>query len=79
MKKLFVVLMLTFTTLPAFAQRYGTCQVAAVDRYNRIIARFYGYPEGPNGICRQALRQCNYEVRMRGWYDARCIQYRARW
>ena len=78
MKKFILAATLACSTLPAFAQAYGSCQVAAIDRYNRIVARFYGQTDY-RGVCQNALRQCNYEIRMRGWYDLRCVQYRSRW
>lgn len=75
MKKALFALMLVLSALPAFAQRYPrTCEAVAVDRYNRLIARFYGRFDPRTGMCREALRNCNMEIRRRGWYDARCVQ-----
>jgi hypothetical protein len=80
MKKLFVALMFLVTALPAFAQRYPTqCQVVAVDRYSRVVARFYAQTDWRTGQCRDGLRQCHFEIRSRGWYDVRCAQLRNRW
>lgn len=77
MKKALFVILMTLSVAPAFAQRYpATCQAAAVDRYNRLIARFYGRVDYRTGMCREALRNCNMEIRRRGWYDARCVQLR---
>jgi hypothetical protein len=81
MKNVMIVFVLMLMSLPVFAQRYRhpkQCQAAAIDRYNRIIATFWG-PGNPNGRCHQALRICDMEVRRRGWYDARCVQLRSRW
>lgn len=81
MKKVILVTLMTLAALPAFAQHrpYPTqCQAAAIDRFNRIIATFWGYSD-PRGMCREALRNCNFEIRRRGWYDARCVQLRNRW
>ncbi len=84
MKKVFFVMLIALAALPAFAQNYPgpyptTCQVVAVDRFNRVIARFYARPDWQTGMCREGLRQCNFEIRRRGWYDARCLQLRNRW
>lgn len=82
MKKGFFALLIALSALPAFAQRYPypyQCQAAAIDRYNRIIATFWGRTDHPNGFCREGLRICNMEIRRRGWYDARCVQLRNRW
>lgn len=83
MKKAFVALLLIVTALPASAQwnprpPYGSCQVVAVDYYNQVIARFYGQTDH-RGMCRNALHHCNYEIRRRGWYGARCVQLLNRW
>lgn len=75
MKKLFFALALTMSAVPAFAQYYN-CQVAMVDRYNRIIQRFYAQRDYRTGMCREGLRRCNYEVRRRGVYGARCTEIR---
>jgi hypothetical protein len=89
MNKIIFVLMLTLSALPAFAQRRHpnpiphprnpypqNCTVVAVDRYNRVMAHFWGYTDPRNGMCRDGLRNCNFEIRRRGWYDARCLQVR---
>jgi hypothetical protein len=82
MKKLFIALLVTLSALPAFAQYNpypSSCQVVAVDRYNRVVARFYAQTDWRNGQCVDGLRQCNQEIRRRGWYDVRCAQVRNRW
>lgn len=77
MKHGLFLLLLTFVSLPVFAQRYPSdCRVAAVDGYNRLIARFYGRMDYRTGMCRDALKNCHKEIRRRGWYDARCVQMR---
>lgn len=81
MKNTFIALFLMMTVFPAFAQRHrfpSQCEVAAIDRYNRIIATFRA-PTNGNGRCNQGIRICNMEVRRRGWYDARCVPMRNRW
>lgn len=52
------------------------CTVVAVDRFNRVMAHFWGYTDPRTGMCRDGLRNCNNEIRRRGWYDARCLQTR---
>jgi hypothetical protein len=89
MKKAFFAIMLTLAALPALAQYRPrpvphprpvpypqNCTVVAVDRYNRVMAHFWGYTDPRNGMCRDGLRNCNLEIRRRGWYDARCMQVR---
>ena len=77
MKKTILAILLTMSALPAFAQRYPvSCQAGALDRYNRLVARFYGHVDPRSGQCRSALRDCNREIRRRGWYDVRCVQLR---
>lgn len=77
MKKLILAFALTMTTLPAFAQAYS-CQVVAVDRFNRVLLRFNARPDWQTGMCRDGLRMCNMEIRRRGMWDARCLQVRGR-
>lgn len=82
MKKAIFAIVMILSALPAFAQSYPypqQCQVVAVDRYNRTIARFWAQTDWRTGQCRDGLRNCNFEIRRRGWYDARCLQVRNRW
>ena len=92
MKKAFIALMLTLAALPSFAEdrprpvpgprpvpHPQNCTVVAVDRMNRVMAHFWGYTDPRTGMCRDGLRNCNMEIRRRGWYDARCMQVRNRW
>jgi hypothetical protein len=92
MRAIFICLLILVTSLPAFAQRRpiprprpipnpypSSCQVVAIDRYQRVIARFYARTDWQSGQCRDGLRQCNYEIRRRGWWDARCAQVRNPW
>jgi hypothetical protein len=76
MKKIFLAFMLTLVTAPVFAQRYYNCQVVMVDRYNRVVQRFYAQRDYRSGMCRDGLRQCNYEIQRRGLYGRRCAQVR---
>lgn len=54
----------------------ANCTVVAVDRFNRVVANFWGYRDPYSGMCRDALRNCNFEMNRRGWYDVRCMQVR---
>lgn len=76
MNKIILAIALTLSALPAFAQRYASCQVVMVDRYNRVIQRFYAQADYRSGMCRDGLRNCNYEIRLRNIYGARCAQVR---
>lgn len=83
MNKYLLGLLLMFSAFPVFAETTELsdrpCQVVAVDRYQRVIARFYGRTHPRSRMCRSALRQCNYEIRRRGWWGVRCTQLRTRW
>ena len=76
MKKLFLVFSMVLMTAPAFAQRYGSCQVVMIDRYNRVIQRFFAQVDYRTGMCREGLRQCHYEVQRRNLYNVRCATVR---
>lgn len=83
MKRIILVFVMMMSTIPAMAESLESrdipCQVAAIDRYHRVIARFYGNSNGRHRMCRNALRQCNFEIRRRGWWGVRCVQIRTRW
>ncbi len=83
MKKYLLGLLLIVSAFPAFSATSETnnrpCQVVAVDHFQRVVARFYGHTNGRSRMCRNALRQCNYEIRRRGWWGVRCAQLRVRW
>lgn len=51
-----------------------SCRVTMVDRYNRPIRTFYGQRDWQSGMCRNALRDCNFEQRRMGMWDTRCVQ-----
>ncbi len=76
MKKTLFVLVFVLSALPALAQHQGSCQVVLMDRYNRILDRFYSRTDYRTGRCREGMRDCNYEMRRRGIYGARCVQVR---
>jgi hypothetical protein len=75
MKKFLLALFLVLTALPAFAQHYS-CQVVMIDRYNRVIQRYYAQADWRTGMCRDGLRNCNYDLRIRNIYGARCATVR---
>jgi len=65
----FLVMLLAFTAMSsAFAY---TCRVDLVDRYNRVVQSYYAQTDY-NGMCRDGLRDCNYDMRMRG-IQGRCV------
>ena len=53
----------------------ANCRVAMVDRYNRPVRSYWGTRDYYSGMCRDALRQCNYDQRMMGNWNLRCVQY----
>lgn len=75
MKKLFLIFSMLIMTAPAFAQHVN-CQVVMVDRFNRVIHRYFGQRDWRTGMCRNALRQCNLDIRRRNIFGARCAQLR---
>jgi hypothetical protein len=81
MKKLTLVIFLALAPLSALAQPHpypAECRVVAVNRYNRVLAQFWGQVDPYSRVCRNAMNHCLYEIRRRGWYDARCIYVRNR-
>ncbi len=52
-----------------------TCQVVMVDRYNRVMNRYWGHRSN-YGQCSKALRECYQDVRYYGGFGARCAQVR---
>ncbi len=56
---------------PAPRPTYRPCQVVMVDRMNRVFRRYRGYTDY-NGMCRDSLRQCNYDVQRMGMWGYRC-------
>lgn len=51
------------------------CQVVMTDRYNRVVRRYWGNMNG-NGMCREGLRQCNYDLNRMGMWGFRCATVR---
>lgn len=76
MKNLIVALALLLSTAPVFAQRYGSCRVIMVDRMNRILQTYYAQSDYRTGMCRDGLRQCNFDIQRRNVFGARCVQLR---
>jgi hypothetical protein len=50
-----------------------SCRVAMIDRYGRPVRTFFGTTDY-NGMCRNALNDCNWEQRRMGAWDLRCVQ-----
>ncbi len=75
MRSLVVFFFMVFIASSAFAQ-YGngySCQVDMVDNYNRVIDRFYAQRDYQTNRCRDGLRDCNKELRLRN-INARCVE-----
>ncbi len=54
----------------------ATCRVAMVDRFNRPVRTYWGHRDWQTGMCRDALRDCNFEQRRMGNWNLRCVQIR---
>ncbi len=52
-----------------------SCQVVMTDRVNRVVRRYWGQSNG-NGMCRDGLRQCNYDLQRMGMWGYRCATVR---
>lgn len=61
------------TRVPMPRPRY-TCQVAMVDRYNRVVNRYRGRSHSRFDHCRDAFRSCHWDLRRYGSRGRRCIQ-----
>lgn len=75
MRSLALSLFLLVSAAPAFAQ-YGntySCEVVLVDNYNRVIDRFIAQRDYQTNRCRDGLRDCNKEMRLRG-ISGRCVE-----
>lgn len=68
MKKLFVLLLALTSMSSALAY---TCRVDLVDVRGRVINTYYAQTDY-NGMCRDGLRDCNYDMRQRG-IQGRCV------
>lgn len=61
--------------MPRPAPRHS-CQVVMVDRYQRVINRYWSYADYRYGQCSDGLRQCHWDLRRYGAWGARCAQVR---
>ncbi len=52
-----------------------SCQVVMTDRVNRVVRRYWGNSDW-NGMCRDGLRQCNYDLQRMGMWGYRCATVR---
>lgn len=50
-----------------------SCQVVMVDRYNRVVNRYWSTAAYRRG-CIDGLRQCDWDLRRYGTWGARCAQ-----
>jgi hypothetical protein len=60
--------------MPRPIPRNVSCRVAMVDRFNRPVRTYWGTRDWRTGMCRDALRQCNFEQRRMGHWNLRCVQ-----
>lgn len=51
------------------------CEVVMTDRVNRVVRRYRGTSDW-NGMCRDGLRQCNYDLQRMGMWGYRCATVR---
>ncbi len=51
------------------------CEVVMTDRVNRVVRRYRGTSDW-NGMCREGLRQCNYDLQSMGMWGYRCATVR---
>ncbi|MFY7991778.1 MAG: hypothetical protein ACOVP4_00680 [Bacteriovoracaceae bacterium] len=75
MRSLALSLFMFVSAAPAFAQ-YGnvySCEVVLIDNYNRVIDRFIAQRDYQTNRCRDGLRDCNKEMRLRG-ISGRCVE-----
>lgn len=52
-----------------------SCQVVMTDRVNRVVQRYHSWTDF-NGMCREGLRQCNYDLQRMGGWGYRCATVR---
>lgn len=51
------------------------CQVVMTDRVNRVVRRYHAWTDY-NGMCREGLRQCNWDLNRMGMWGYRCATVR---
>lgn len=72
----FFILVAAASANAQYGGGYGnaySCQVLMVDNYNRVIDRFYAQRDYQTNRCRDGLRDCHRELRVRG-LNARCVE-----
>jgi hypothetical protein len=67
-----IVLLGLFLLQISTAKAYYMCQVDMVDPRGRVLNSFSAQTD-QNGMCREGLKDCSYEMRMRNIHGARCI------
>lgn len=61
------------TRVPMPMPRY-TCQVVMVDRYNRVVNRYWGRTHSRFDRCRDAMSSCYWDLKRYGSRGRRCLQ-----
>lgn len=75
MRNLALCFLMLLCAVPAFAGYNSySCEVVMVDRYNRVIDRFYAQRDYRTNRCRDGLRDCNKEIRMRNISGVSCVE-----
>lgn len=46
------------------------CRAVMVDRFDRVVRQYWGYES--YGMCRSALRDCNWDIQRMGAWGYRC-------
>lgn len=55
--------------------RPRTCEVVMTDRFNRVVRRYWGH-SSPRSMCREGLRQCQWDLNRMGAWGYRCATVR---
>lgn len=53
-----------------------SCQVVMVDRFDRVVRRYWGHEPAGYGMCRSGLRDCNWDLNRMGAWGYRCATVR---
>lgn len=61
------------TRIPAPVPRHS-CQVVMVDRYNRVVNRYWGRSRSRVNRCADAFSACHWDLKRYGSRGRRCLQ-----
>jgi hypothetical protein len=61
------------TRIPIPGPRY-TCQVVMVDRYHRVVNRYWGRSHSRFDRCEDAFRSCYWDLKRYGSRGRRCLE-----